>query len=170
MGEYDEKYCLSVTASLCITAIPTNTSNPPPAISGHNKITAHNLGDTTNDAIQACSYQHIGIMSLSIKESIVVAAVDVSLAVAQQPSYAWDSCVSVSNLTWLMVSTEPEKKWATAVLVLSIEAAVTSYNMRFSLSLSHRGWFYLAFWKSSAAQRPLTYHCKVNIVVRWGES
>ena len=62
------------------------------------------------------------------------------------------------------------KKWATAVIILSIEAAVTSYNMRFCLSLSHRGWFYLAFWNSSAAQRPLTYHYKVNTVVRWGES
>ena len=33
------------------------------------------------------------------------------------------------------------KKWAAAVLVLSIEAAVTSYNMRFSLSLSHEDGF-----------------------------
>ena len=68
--------------------------HPPRFLGCHNDLTLINLGDATNDVIQACSYQNIGIMSSSINESILVAAVVVSLAVAQQPSNARDTCSS----------------------------------------------------------------------------
>jgi len=87
-----------VSFSSCIAISYCNPDqhflHPPRFLGCHNDLTVINLGDATNDVIQACSYQNIEIMSSSINDSILVAAVVVSLAVAQLPSYARDTCSS----------------------------------------------------------------------------